>query len=237
MTEVRGTPTALNAPDATHALLTTSMNIGVLALPELYKTSDAGHTWQPVAFPRTLQAPAASSAAAKTARPSPAPDALAPFGAAAAAPCTAADLSITVGPPGSAAGTFGFDITFKNTSKVTCTLTGYATVRGSSSTSGESAPLAQTPHGGMGGLPQGIATPSVVTLTSGASAIETVEGGNPANVQPSQECSVYESLLITIPNDSRTVTLADQSAGPIPVCPASNTQIHPFLPAASAHQT
>jgi photosystem II stability/assembly factor-like uncharacterized protein len=68
MTGVRGTPTALNALNATHALLTTSISVGVLGLPELYKTTDAGHTWQPVAFPQTPQAPAASKTAATTPR-------------------------------------------------------------------------------------------------------------------------------------------------------------------------
>jgi photosystem II stability/assembly factor-like uncharacterized protein len=64
MTGVRGTPTTLNALDATDALLTTSVSIGVFGLPELYKTSDAGNTWQPVAFAQTPQAAAAPSTAA-----------------------------------------------------------------------------------------------------------------------------------------------------------------------------
>jgi photosystem II stability/assembly factor-like uncharacterized protein len=59
LTGVRGTPTALDALDATHALLTTSISIQDLGLPELYKTTDAGHTWQPVAFPQATRTPAA----------------------------------------------------------------------------------------------------------------------------------------------------------------------------------
>lgn len=84
-----------------------------------------------------------------------------------------------------------------------CTISGYPGVD-----TGEGGPVLhaeRTPRGYMGGLPQGDDTPPVVTVLPGQPGRVVVEGS--AMGPDGQDCPLYTSLAVTVPNSTDTRTL------------------------------
>lgn len=133
--------------------------------------------------------------------------------------CGFSQLAVSSSSQG-AAGHIGVVLVFKNTSTATCTLVGYPGVAGLDSAGQQVVQATRTPSGFMGGISG--STPPTVTLAPGASASALIESTDvPTGNETS--CPTYASLLVTPPNTTQSVTIAQS----LPGC--SGLQVHPVV--------
>lgn len=111
--------------------------------------------------------------------------------------CSASMLTVTSGPSNGAAGHVLTPIVFTNSSKTTCTLTGYPGVAG---LDGSGSQIAQASRASTG-------TVTKVALAAGATASATLTNTSvPSGDQAS--CPTFSGLLVTPPNDTRSTRLS-----------------------------
>ncbi len=158
----------------------------------------------------TLAAPRTTTPAPSS--PSPAPSTTTPSGG--PSPCLTNQLSISDKPASGGLSHAGIVLVFTNHG-APCTLTGYPGVDGLRA--GAAVVHAERTLSGYLGGAKSTAT---VTLSAGRSASALLEGldGPPAG----QKCASYTSLLVTPPNDRRSVPLNSRA----PLC---SPQIHPVV--------
>lgn len=126
-TEVRDVAQASRRP---HRRITTLAAAGLAVAAWVVVTVLVSHVRSGTADGTDPVAAASASATASVASPSPSDASADPTPAASAPPCTAAQLSASVGPHGSAAGTENILIVLTNSSGETCTLGGKVELRG-----------------------------------------------------------------------------------------------------------
>jgi hypothetical protein len=107
---------------------------------------------------------------------------------------------------------------FRNTSAVTCHLTGYPGVAALNSTDQQIAQATRTLHGHLGGA----TSAGTVTLAAGASASATVEA-LAIDATTGNGCAAYAGILVTPPNETHSIKLAWPGDG------CSALEIHPVV--------
>jgi hypothetical protein len=138
--------------------------------------------------------------------------------------CGSAQLSVTAGRGGAAAGHIGLSLVFANTSSQACSLSGYPRVAGLDSQGNEVTQAQRTPSGYMGGLTSsyhGDPLPTV-TLQPGGRASALIEVTD-VPTGTSTTYPSYAALLVTPPNTFQSVRLSV----PLPGC--SGLQVHPVV--------
>lgn len=143
------------------------------------------------------------------------------------APCRTAELKVSLGPGGVAAGTWAALLEFTNHGTAACSLTGWPAVAGIAA-SGTSAPATKR-SGSMDGL-NASGTP-LVTLAPGGQAGIDISGTDNAN--GGGNCPPpYRQLRVSAPGDSSSVTVpAATSAlsGGMPSCAGLGiSPVHPL---------
>jgi len=108
---------------------------------------------------------------------------------------------------------------FRNTSAVTCHLTGYPGVAALNSTDQQIAQATRTLHVYLGGA----TSAGTVTLAAGASASATVEA-LAIDATTGNGCAAYAGILVTPPNETHSIKLAWPGDG------CSALEIHPVVP-------
>jgi hypothetical protein len=125
-------------------------------------------------------------------------------GSGATAPCGSGQVTVTAEPPQAAATHRAVTLTFGLAhGAVACTVAGYPGVD-----TGAGGPLVHAqrlPRGYMGGLPEGLDEPPVVTLSPSASAHAVVEGL--AVDESGNQCPTYTDLRVTPPDTTETSTV------------------------------
>jgi len=171
--------------------------------------------------------PPANASSSSTAASSPAPTTAPASSTSVAAPgpsprCTTAELAISAGRTGAGLGHVGTPIVFQNTSRTACHLSGYPGVAALDDAGNQVVQAMRTLQGYLGGLRAGD-RPPVVELAPGETASALVEG---TNVPPgtATTCPNYPSLLVTPPDDTRSVMVRVVVSG------CSAIQIHPVVP-------
>ncbi len=127
-----------------------------------------------------------------------------PTSAAGPQPCPTSFLSATLGAPNGAAGSTYYVLTFTNTSKVSCTLTGYPGVSYVAGSQGTQigAPAARLPG-----------TVTTVTVQSGASAFATLREVVAGNYPSSCGLTNVAGLRIYPPNQTAALFVAQNTQG------------------------
>jgi len=137
--------------------------------------------------------------------------------------CTTAQLHVSAGTVGAAAGHSGFPLLFTNTSSQRCQLSGYPGVALLDDDGEQVIQAQRVPSGFIGGLPgySSGAFPAI-GLSSGETASALVEGDDvpPSDVAP---CGPFVAVLVTPPNAVQSVRL---DVG-VPGC--SNFEVHPVV--------
>ena len=108
---------------------------------------------------------------------------------------------------------------FRNTSAVTCHLTGYPGVAALNSIDQQIAQATRTLHGYLAGA----TSAGTVTLAAGASASATVEA-LAIDAGTGNGCAAYAGILVTPPNETHSIKLAWPGDG------CSSLEIHPVVP-------
>ncbi|MBQ1020765.1 DUF4232 domain-containing protein [Micromonospora sp. D93] len=163
----------------------------------------------------TTGSPEAPSSSAGTggARPPGAPDST-------PSQCTTAQLTVTLGSEDAASGHRSVAVVFRNSGDATCRLTGYPGVDALGGDGKTLAHAERTRRGYMGG-PAGTGRPPTVTLRPGESASALVEAsGFRAD---GTACKPYVSLLVTPPDDVRSVRLGWDTDS------CSDLEVHPVV--------
>jgi hypothetical protein len=137
------------------------------------------------------------------------------------AECKLANLSVTAGKPGVAAGHSRVVLAFINTGAAPCTMQGYPGVAILDAGSAQVAQARRTAQGYMGGLPAG-QSPPLVSLRPGDSASAIIEAlsANPDGTA----CKPWSGLLVTAPDDTRSTQLVWAAGG------CADPQVHPVVP-------
>jgi hypothetical protein len=117
-------------------------------------------------------------------------------------------------------GHVGAPVLFRNTGSAACHLQGYPGVAALDDSGRQAAQAERTPQGYLGGLPFG-ASPPVVELGAGETASALVEANNNPT-PPATSCVSYPSLLVTPPDDTRSVNIALSMSG-------CSLQVHPVV--------
>lgn len=134
--------------------------------------------------------------------------------------CSTAVLSITPGRTGVGLGHVGTPILFRNTGIVGCHLQGYPGLAALDDSGRQVVRAERTPQGYLGGLPFG-ASPPIVELAPGETASALVEANNNPS-PPATSCASYPAILVTPPDDTRSVSVALSVSG-------CSLQIHPVV--------
>jgi hypothetical protein len=134
--------------------------------------------------------------------------------------CSTSVLSITPGRVGAALGHVGAPVLFRNTGSAPCHLQGYPGVAALDDSGRQAAQAERTPQGYLGGLAFGT-SPPVVELRPGETASALVEAHNIPTL-PATSCVSYPSLLVTPPDDTRSVSIALSMSG-------CSLQVHPVV--------
>ncbi|MET8233274.1 DUF4232 domain-containing protein [Micromonospora sp. NPDC005298] len=187
-------------------------------------------TPSPVAPPSSTPTPTVESPSASTSPPSSTSPAgtvgARPPGTSDSAPgrCTTANLTVTLGAPDSASGHRGVAVVFRNSGSTTCRLTGYP---GIDALGGDGRTLAhaeRTPRGYLGGAARG-SRPATVTLRPDGVASALVEAQ--AFGADGASCTPYARLLVTPPDDVRSVRLGWDTDS------CGDLEVHPVVPGAT----
>jgi hypothetical protein len=117
-------------------------------------------------------------------------------------------------------------LVFRNTSSVTCHLTGYPGVAGLNSNDQQIAQATRTLHGYLGGA----TSAATVTLAAGGSASATVEA-LAIDAGTGNGCAPYAGILVTPPNETHSIKLAWPGDG------CSALEIHPVVPGTTGSST
>lgn|SRR6266487_2384279 len=144
------------------------------------------------------------------------------------AECTVAHLSINLGGGDAGSGHRSAALMFRNTGSVTCRLHGYPGVAALNAHGTQIQQARRTPSGYLGGLKQGASAP-IVDIAPGQSASALLEAL--AFGPDGGSCTPYAGLLVTPPDDTRSVRLAWSGDG------CSNLEIHPVVPGDTGQQT
>ncbi len=136
--------------------------------------------------------------------------------------CTPGGLKVTVGAESAGSGHRSVALVFTNVGSTPCTLHGYPGVAALNATGAQIAQATRTPSGYLGGLAPGRAIP-YVTLAAGQSASATVEA-MAFNASDGSACTAYAGLLVTPPNETRSVRVPWTNDG------CSGLEIHPVVP-------
>jgi hypothetical protein len=139
--------------------------------------------------------------------------------------CSIDDLRIEPGQSDGATGHLGIPLLFTNKSAEPCHMVGYPGVAGLGATGRQATQAARTPNGFLGGLPVGSTKPPFVTIAPGQTASAMVEGTHVPS--GNQTCPTYPALLVTPPNDTRSVRVNAQ----IPGC--TGIDVGPIVPGAT----
>jgi hypothetical protein len=107
---------------------------------------------------------------------------------------------------------------FRNTSSITCHLTGYPGVAALNSSDAQIAQAKRTLHGYLGGA----TSAGTITLAAGASASATVEA-LAIDATTGNGCAAYAGILVTPPNETHSIKLAWPGDG------CSGLEIHPVV--------
>ncbi|KAB1927264.1 DUF4232 domain-containing protein [Micromonospora noduli] len=178
-------------------------------------STPAPTTPSPTVQSPTTGSPEVPSSAAGTvgARPPGAPDST-------PGRCTTAQLTVTLASEDAASGHRSVAVVFRNSGGATCRLTGYPGVDALGGDGRTLAHAERTRRGYMGG-PAGTGRPPTVTLHPGRSASALVEAsGFRAD---GAACKPYVSLLITPPDDVRSVRLRWETDS------CSDLEVHPLV--------
>lgn len=148
----------------------------------------------------TTTSPSNASSTATTAPATTAP----PTTAAGPLPCPTSALGVALGAPNGAAGSTYYVLTFTNTSKVSCTLTGYPGVSYVAGSQGTQigAPAARLPG-----------TVTTVTVQSGASAFASLREVVAGNYPSSCGLTNVAGLRIYPPNQTAALFVAQNTQG------------------------
>jgi hypothetical protein len=201
---------------------------GILALAALSvaAASCSGSSSAPRATTTTVASGTSTTAPSGTSpgttRPPPASSQISAPGAAASQAgnrCTTGQLRISAGPLRAAAGHEGVVLSFVNTG-APCSMQGYPGVAGLDSSGRQLTQAARTTSGYLGGLGSG-AAPALVSIAEGQAASSLIESTDvPSGSSP---CQTYSSLLVTPPDETRSVTVQAQMTG------CSGLQVHPVV--------
>jgi hypothetical protein len=138
------------------------------------------------------------------------------------AKCTVDRLTITAGGHDAASGHRGFILVFRNTSTTTCRIKGYPGVDAINGKGQLMEHARRTLSGYEGGLAPG-GSPQTVSLAPGQSASALVEA-LAFRASDGSACTPYESLLVTVPDDTVSSRLAWNNDG------CSALEVHPVVP-------
>jgi hypothetical protein len=136
--------------------------------------------------------------------------------------CATSQLHIALGPFNGGVGHGGYPIRFTNTGS-TCSMFGYPGVDGLAANGSTVVHAQRTLFGYLGGTHK----ETRVTVTHGQTASALLEGLNFA--AQGQPCHAFKALLVTPPNQTRSVKVSRASS----VC---YPQIHPVVPGGSGIQ-
>lgn len=147
----------------------------------------------------------------------------------AAAECLNGQIKVTSLRGQAGAGNVDQVFGFVNTSKTSCTLTGYPSVAALDA-QGTQVAQAEPLLVGIGGVHTGATTPPTVTLKSGQTASAIIQGTEvPRGTATS--CPSYPAFLVTPPNETQPVMVTAVSGygpGPFPGC--GPIMINPVVP-------
>jgi hypothetical protein len=144
------------------------------------------------------------------------------------AECTVAHLSINLGEGGAGSGHRSAALMFRNTGSKTCRLHGYPGVAALDAHGTQIEQARRTPSGYLGGLKPAASAP-IADIAPGQSASALLEAL--AFGPGGRSCAPYAGLLVTPPDETRSVRLAWSGDG------CSNLEIHPVVPGDTGQQT
>ncbi|MGH9018481.1 MAG: DUF4232 domain-containing protein [Acidimicrobiales bacterium] len=137
--------------------------------------------------------------------------------------CRTAQLGVTAGRGGVAAGHSGFPLLFRNTGGRACLLSGYPGIALLGSDGGAAIEAQPVPNGYIGGLRDYSGGPlPEIRLLPGETASALVEGDDapPVGVAP---CGPFAAIRVTPPHAGPSVRLAVR-------VPCSDVEVHPVVP-------